>query len=294
MAKTILPTAEEAPALVPGPGSVTWRVVGDARLLVAAGYALVLQVAHPVVGAGVDQHSDFRSDPWGRLMRTLDYVNVTIFGGPEAALEMGRRTRERHRAIKGTLPDGGRYHSLQPEAFAWVHATLGHAILRAADRFGARPSDAERDVFYAEWRGLGRLVGVRDRDLPEDFDGFSAYVEEMMRSTLEDTTAVRTVLDTLSRPAAPPIPLLTDPAWRVLRLPAARAMRLATVGLLPDFLRRRLGVSWSRADEAQLVALSAASRATTPLLAVSAPLRAFGPSYLRWRRPEIARTGIPL
>src|SRR4051794_1201167 len=151
------------------PAPVTRRLTGDARLLMSAGYALVLQVSHPTVGAGVAQHSNFSADPWGRLLRTLDYVNVTVFGGPEAAAEMGRRTRERHKSIKGVRPDGTRYPSLEPEAFAWVHATLAHSILEAQAMFGRRPRRWERDAFYEDWRELGGLVGVRERDLPETY-----------------------------------------------------------------------------------------------------------------------------
>ena len=70
-------TVEEAAELVPHPGSAVWRHAGDARLLATAGYALLLQVSHPTVGAGVSEHSDFKADPWGRLLRTLDYTYDT-------------------------------------------------------------------------------------------------------------------------------------------------------------------------------------------------------------------------
>src|SRR4051794_22131132 len=88
-ADSILPSAEEAAELVPGPDSVTWRISGDARILTTAGYALVLQVAHPTVGAGVAEHSNFREDPWGRLFRTLDYTTIMVYGGAELAAQTG-------------------------------------------------------------------------------------------------------------------------------------------------------------------------------------------------------------
>ena len=74
-AATELPSREEAAELVPPRGGVTRRIVGDARLFAASGYALLLQVSHPTVGAGVTQHSNFKQDPWGRLIRTLDYTS---------------------------------------------------------------------------------------------------------------------------------------------------------------------------------------------------------------------------
>src|SRR3954453_16847363 len=122
------------------PSATTERLAGDARTMNGAGYALLLQVAHPVVGAGVQDHSNFQEDPWGRLVRTLDYVNVTVFGGPEAAAMIGSRTREMQKRIKGFLPSGKRYHSLEPGPFAWVHATLAEAILRSHECFVGSPS----------------------------------------------------------------------------------------------------------------------------------------------------------
>ena len=81
----IMPRAEEWEHLAPRPGTVSYERAGDARLMLAAGYALLLQVSHPTVGAGVSEHSRFREDPWGRLLRTLDYSYTMVHGGPRAA-----------------------------------------------------------------------------------------------------------------------------------------------------------------------------------------------------------------
>src|SRR4051794_18954650 len=115
---SVLPSPEEIPLLVPQPGGPVWRAANDIRTMSTAGYALILQVAHPTVGAGVGQHSNFAADPWSRLLRTLDYVNGTIYGGPDLAAEIGRRVRGMHRSIKGVRPDGERYHALEPAAYA--------------------------------------------------------------------------------------------------------------------------------------------------------------------------------
>src|SRR5215472_14166149 len=98
--------------------------------------ALVLQVAHPTVGAGVAEHSSYKQDPWGRLFRTLDFTNSLIYGEPAVAAAVARRIRSLHRKIKGTKADGSRYHALEPDAYAWVHATLFEAIASAHARFG--------------------------------------------------------------------------------------------------------------------------------------------------------------
>src|SRR6058998_3708472 len=114
----VFPSPEEAMRLAVGPESITWRRAGDARAMLGAGAALLLQVAHPTVAAGVREHSDFQRDPWGRLLRTLDFVNLLIYGGPEAAARTGRAVREMHKRIRGVAPDGTRYHALEPEAYA--------------------------------------------------------------------------------------------------------------------------------------------------------------------------------
>ena len=274
------------------PSPTTLRISGDARLMAGSGYALMLQVAHPVVSAGVAEHSNFQQDPWGRLIRTLDYVNVSVFGGDEAAAEMGRRTREMHKRIKGVMPDGTHYHSLEPGAFAWVHATLIHSIVKVAARFGRKPTAHEREVFYADWREIGAHIGVRDRDLPETYGEFAEYVRHMERTALHRTESVETVLRTMRQPIPPNLPYLSDGTWRLARWPASRVLHLTTVGLLGPAVRRRLGMPWSQNDRLQYEAIAAANRAVGPLLPQAA--REFGPTYLKYRGAALQRQGLPL
>jgi uncharacterized protein (DUF2236 family) len=280
-----LPSREEAAELVPPRGGAIWRIAGDARLFAASGYALLLQVSHPTVGAGVSQHSNFKQDPWGRLLRTLDYTSSMVYGGPDLACEVGRRVRTMHGRINGVRPDGICYHALDPEPYAWVHATLADSIVRGHRLFCSRSLPAaEIERFWAEWRRLGRLVGVGDRDLPETWPELEAYFEEMVQLELEDTEAAQDVIAALRNPAAPPLPWLRDPVWRLVRWPWSRAGALATIGLLPPALRQRLGVRWSATKQLRFRALARASRASGPLLPPQA--RSFGPNYLRWRRGE--------
>lgn len=274
------------------PSATTLRIAGDARLMAGAGYALMLQVAHPVVSAGVAEHSNFQQDPYGRLIRTLDYINVSVFGGDEAAAQMGARTREMHTRIKGVMPDGTRYHSLEPGPFAWVHATLVHSILKVAARFGERPTQWERETVYADWREIGEHIGVRRRDLPETYPEFVAYVRHMEREALHDTESVQTVLRTIASPRPPDLPYLGDGTWRIARWPAARVLRLTTVGLLGAVVRERLGLPWSQGDRLRFESIAAAHRAAGPLLPAQA--RQFGPTYLQYRREPLARQGFEL
>jgi len=244
-------------------------------------------VTHPTVGAGVSQHSNFKRDPWGRLLRTLDYTTAVTYGGPGLAWEVGRRVREMHGRITGVRPDGERYHALDPEPYAWVHATLAEAIVRAHRLFcSPRLSPVELEEFWREWRRMGRLVGVRYEDLPESWPELLAYFDEMVRTRLEDTEAAQDVIASLRDPTSP-LPWLRGPIWRALRWPPAAAAELATMGLLPPLLRERLGIAWSPKKEIRLRALARVSRASRPLM--PPPARRFGPSYLRWRGAAIPR-----
>jgi uncharacterized protein (DUF2236 family) len=277
----VLPTDDELLALVPGPDSITWTRAADARTLIAAGYALVLQVAHPTVGAGVAEHSDYQEHPRDRLFRTLDLTSALIYSEPAVAAAVAREVRARHTAIKGVRRDGGRYHALEPRAYSWVWASLFGAIVAAHERFGDPLRDDERERFWSEWRQLGRLLGVRERDLPAPLAEFDAYWQHMVSDVLEDNESVQGVIASLRAPPVPSRLRYAAPAWRLGTLPGARALQLATVGLLPAVLRQRFGLSWTLAQECKLRAIGATSRSLTPLM--PRPLRQFGPSYLQWR-----------
>jgi uncharacterized protein (DUF2236 family) len=290
MSKTVLPTDQEVPALVVGPSSITWRRASDARMFFAAGYALVLQVAHPTVGAGVAEHSSYKQDPWGRLFRTLDFTNSLIYAQPAVAAAVARRIRSTHTRIKGVKADGSRYHALEPDAYAWVHATLFEAIASAHARFGNPLNGEQEQQFWVEWRRLGRLLGIRERDLPEHHPSFRRYFEAVVSEVLENNGTVHGVIESLSEPACPPLSRYVAPAWKLGAYPAAIALRLATVGMLPPLLRERFGLGWTVGHELQLRALEAASRSTSALMPRS--LRVLGPSYLRWRADD-ERTDWP-
>jgi uncharacterized protein (DUF2236 family) len=277
---------EEIDDVILGPDSLVWQRFGDLRLFNAAGYALLLQVAHPTVGAGVRDHSTFEQDPWGRLLRTTDYLFLLSYGGREAAA-MGRRLREVHKAIRGRNPDGSHYHALEPEAYAWVQATLFEGAIRAHLRFVGPLSEYEIEQMYSEFMPLGALIGIRDGDLPGSWPEFLDYFETTVNDTLVHHETVGRVLRSFSAPDLPPqLPDFMDGLWKLLRVPPSRTLWTTSIGLLPRVLRDRFGVEWTRANAVELRAFGAASRALGPRL--PKPAREAGPYYLRWRRDEIA------
>jgi uncharacterized protein (DUF2236 family) len=284
MAGRLFPSDAELDGLLLGPGSVAWRATSDLRLNVALLYPLLLQVAHPTVDAGVTDYSDFERRPWDRLLRTVDYVSLLVYGGREA-VAAGRRLRELHKRFRGIRPDGTSYSALEPDAYAWVHATLLDTYVRAHARFGTPMTPEETRRFYAEYRGLGRLIGVRERDLPPTWPEFCAYFRRTARTKLERTTSVERVLNVLDHATAPPAPI-SGRLWPLLRMPARRAMWLGGVGLIEPPVRRRLNLGWSPVDEAQFRALGLILRGVGPVMPEH--LRVTGPGHLRWRHDVIA------
>ena len=73
-----------------GPGSVTWRLAADLSAPVAGLRSVLIQALHPLAMAGVDQHSDWRADPVGRLAATSAYV-ATVTYGDRASRRAGSR-----------------------------------------------------------------------------------------------------------------------------------------------------------------------------------------------------------
>ncbi len=284
MSDPLFPTEEELGALVVGPDSIAWQIASDARMYIVILYPLLLQVAHPTVGAGVRDFSDFDRRPWNRLMRTLDYVSLLVYGGHHAAAT-GRRLRALHKGFRGVREDGESYYALEPEAYAWVQATLLETYVAGHSRFGRRLGLAECERFYREYRGLGRLVGVRARDLPAGWRGFRQYFDRTLRTELVRNESVDRVLHSIRYAAAPSVPI-PQPVWRAIRMPARRALWLGGIGLMDASLRERLGVRWRGSDEASFRALGALSRRLGPVMPQR--LQIMGPDQLRWRRAAIA------
>jgi uncharacterized protein (DUF2236 family) len=262
-----------------GSDSIVWQRSGDVRLMLAAGYALLLQLGHPTVAAGVRDHSDYRRDPWRRMQRSSDYATVMIYGGP-LAIEAGRKLRERHKAISGALADGRKYHALEPRAFAWVHATLGESILRANEHFVGKLEEDEEERFYLEFRKLGRVHGVREGDLPDTLAGFRAYFADMVENELQDSEAVQDFI--AFEPDRAPIPGVPLALFR----PLLSVSRLTGRGMLPETLRKKFSIAWTAHEQERFARLSAAMRRLTPLL--PATLRNTGPAYMRLR-PRLRR-----
>lgn len=237
----------------PGPGSLTWRLMGDARGLLLAPMALVLQVAHPVVGAGVAEHSNFLSDPWGRLMRTINSTVRFTYGDDHTARTEAARLRLLHRSIRGTDPQGRRYSALDPSAYAWVHLTLAYFAVEVRRVFSRPLTEEEAELFYQEWRQVGLRLGVRNDRMPPDWEAFGVYFEEMVDHVLEVNEAVHQVLGATRHPPAPGR-WVPRPLWYPMAQLAGGVESLFTAGTLPPAFREAIGLRWTPLEEAEMLA----------------------------------------
>ncbi|NUL05575.1 DUF2236 domain-containing protein [Streptomyces lunaelactis] len=263
-------TRAAAAPVPPPPGGVLWTVAGDIRALLMLPAALTLQVAHPAVGAGVDEHSVFRTDPWGRGERSLRSVQLWVYGGEEAADE-GRRLRELHKTIQGTDTHGRPYHALNPAYYSWVHAT-GFPCYQHALRYLARPlTGAQEQQLYAEWLQVGRILGINDRDMPQTIEEFWPYFRKRLADEIEMTLVVRELIAT-DQPVPPPdrgptaVRLLLRLLWPILLPPLARIRRFVTIGLMPPDAREAIGLEWTDEQERRLRSVARVVRAVVPVL----------------------------
>ncbi|WP_243788312.1 oxygenase MpaB family protein [Saccharopolyspora gloriosae] len=234
-----------------GADSVTWRRFGHLPGLFLAGTGLLLQVAHPVVGAGVLEHSEFKSAPWRRAVRTHLSTMRFIYGMRPGAAYEGDRLRELHKDIKGVDGAGRRYHALNPEAYAWVHFTLAQFMVDTARVFGDPMTAEETERMWQEFREVGRALHIKDHHLPADWAAAQDWFHRIVRDRLEATESTRDVLAELTHPA-PPSKWIPPPLWNLFARPAGKIMWLTTVGGLPPELRERLGIGWTEADQRRL------------------------------------------
>ena len=212
--------------------SLIRRINRENVLLLGGGRALLMQLAHPKVAAGVDEHSDFRVRPMYRLRRTIRLTMAIVFGDRETAMAAARNVNKVHAHVTGRD-----YRALDPDLLLWVHATLVDTALVTYETF-VRPLGAEdREGFYQEMKMLGELLGIPRARFPERFDDFAFYVD----ATVADLR--------VSKAASELARLVVRP--RLLRLPGAVFVpwELVTAGLLPASLREQYGLPWGGRQE---------------------------------------------
>lgn len=228
------------------------RVNRERVLLVGGQRALVMQLAHPSVAAGVAQHSDFPARALDRLRRTLDLSLAVIYGSPDEAREATEAIRAVHDRVTG-IARGRPYRANDPELLLWVNATLIDTTLVVYQHFVRPLEERDRHRYYRETVDSAELFGIPRSVIPSDLDAFRVYLRSMLegaelRATEEGHRLVADVLrPPLSLPLRPPTALI----------------RQITLALLPDRIREMFDL---RAGQLSRFALRAASRSMRLLL----------------------------
>ncbi|MFJ9431954.1 oxygenase MpaB family protein [Streptomyces sp. NPDC101490] len=238
-----------------GPRSVTWQLHSDPVMWIAGLRALWLQALHPVAVRGVMINSNFRQDPWGRLLRTADFVGTLSYGTTRAAEAAGARVRGIHRRLR--VDD--------PELLLWVHCAETDSYLTVARRSGIPLSDALADRYVDEHRTSARLIGLDPAEVPGSVAGLAAYFDAV-RPSLAAGPDARTVEDFLRRPPVTPVLVPAREAiWR-------RVTALA-YDTLPPYAHALYGRPAPSPDQ------------VTHRLVATANLLRCVPARLRWRLP---------
>ena len=221
-----------------------WRVDRDMALLLAGGRALLMQLAHPKVAAGVAQHSQFKEDPLGRLYRTISTTWSIVFDKTVLARAALERVKNIHGKVQGTtpaaepLPSGTRYDALDVELLLWVHATLVDSAMLAYELFVKPLTPREKSRYYDDTKKLASLFEIPDTLVPGSLLDFDNYLERMLSG---NDVVVGPTARSVAREILYPKP------W-ILR-PGGPLFRLVTAGLLPERLRDGYGLGWSNRRE---------------------------------------------
>lgn len=257
--------ARVGPATPPSP--VTLRI--NAERLVVFGWtrAILLQLAHPLVAAGVFAHSGFPESGRAsirRLHATIAAMLALTFGDAAARARALAAIRAIHRRVQGTLdeavgpfPAGTRYSAEDPALVLWVHATLLESMPLMYDLLVAPLTTADRDAFCRDSAPLAIELGARDETVPRTAAATRARLDATYASgaIVVGPHARRLARALLAPPLGP------------LAAPALELNRLLGVGLLPPAIRRQYGFAWTPADEgglARWVMVLRTARACTP------------------------------
>lgn len=185
-----------------GPQAVCWQVHGDFPSMLIGGIcALMLQMLHPRVLAGVWDHSNFREDMMGRLRRTGQFISGTTFGSTQDANWLIDKVRGIHAQIRGTAPDGSPYAADDPQLLTWVHVAEVSSFMAAHLRYlNPDLSLQDQDRYYAETAVVAERLGARD--VPCSSQEIAAYLQRMRPQLLCDERT-REVLSILRNAPAP-------------------------------------------------------------------------------------------
>jgi uncharacterized protein (DUF2236 family) len=259
-----------------GPGSISWTLNREIIVVAGWGRAILMQLAHPAVGAGVGDHSSYKGCPvtgFRRLRSTIRAMLALTFGETEEMITAAAGINFIHDRVRGRSIDGKVYSAHDPALQQWVHATLLDSIPRTYELLVGPLTSRERDRYCAEAAIMEPLLGIPAGRLPRSSAELDLYMSEMLAS---GKLAVTDGSRTLARA------ILFPRKWQLL-WPVFRAMQLLTIGSLPSPIRTAYGFEWSERDQRAFKRWTTAMRLTWRAL----------PSFVRtWpvaRRRDVLR-----
>ena len=210
--------------------SVARRVDRELFLLAGGAAALLLQVAHPLVAAGVDQHSDFRRSPHRRLLRTLDTTLAIVFGDRRRSMTSVDRINSRHASVRGVAAGGTPYSARDPRLLLWVPCTLILTSLRLYELVMGPLLPGERQRYWDEGQLIAVELGIPRHLMPATIEDLEEYERRMLASeVIPDATSLDVGRDVI-RP------------FRFLPGVATWPVDAMTAALLPPSLRDAFGI----------------------------------------------------
>ena len=213
----------------------------ERALAIAGPRALLMQAAHPLAVAGLLAHTGALERPYERLARTAEVMNTITFGTREEADRATRRVRAIHRRVSGNLaqpagpfPAGTPYRADDPELLMWILYTLVDSAIVVYSKYVGGLDDAEQERFWSDYRVVGRLFGLRKRDMPADLEGLRRYAREM-------ATGGKLVVTPWARTRAREIVL--EPPLPLYLRPLVESLNFITIALLPEPISAQYGFS---------------------------------------------------
>ena len=221
------------------------RVYREQVMMLAGPRALLMQAAHPVAWAGFFAQTAAKDEPYERLQRTAQLVDLVVYGPRTEAERATRRVRAIHRKVRGQLheaagpfPAGTPYAADDPALLLWILSTLVDSAFVLHERYVRPLSRDERDALWQDYRTFGAMFGLADDEMPATIEDFEQYMRRMLHGDeLFVTDEAREVAKEIVM--RPPVPFAARPLLELANF--------VTVGLLPKQIRRQYGFSWDPA-----------------------------------------------